>query len=135
MRLAVPVSVLLCVADALLLREALPVAEGEAPREREEVGDCEVVVLSLTVLLGVTVAVPVPLPVCVMVELAVGVCAAEGEPLREMLALVEGDAPGVRDAVAEDDTVEEALCVEEGVDAPVPLLVAVGGLDGVPVAV
>ena len=48
---------------------------------------------------------------------------------------MEGEAPRERDAVAEDDNVEEVLTVEEGVEAAVPLLVTVGGLDGVAVPV
>ena len=60
---------------------------------------------------------------------------AEGEPLSELEPVLEAEAPGVRVGVAEDDRVEEALSVEEGVAAVVPLLVEVGGLVGVPVPV
>ena len=119
----------------LPLNELEPVLLADAPTVSDAVGEADCVEEALGVVLGVSAAVPVPVPVCVMVKLALGVCVAEGEPLKELEPVLEGEAPGVRGGVAEDDREEEALSVEEGVTAAVPLLVGVGGLDGVPVPV
>ena len=107
----------------------------DAPAVSEAVGEADCVEEAQVVVLGVGTAVPVPVPVCVMVKLPLGVCVAEGEPLNELEPVLEGEAPGVRGGVAEDERVEEALTVEEGVAAPVPLLVCVERLVGVPVLV
>ena len=55
------------------------------------------------------------------------------ELLKDALPLLEEDTPLVREAVGDIETVLLAVSVEVRVDNGVPLLVAVGELDGVPV--
>jgi len=91
--------------------ELLAVLEGEAPTVKDDVGDNVTVELPLIVLLGVTCAVPVPL--CVGEEVAVG----EGVELtvteadNEVLAVLEGEAPTVKEKAEDINIVELPLVV------------------------
>ena len=125
----------LCVGVAEPLKDALPLLDAEAPLVTEAVGDTDTVLLAVRVEVGVAAGVPLLVAVGELDGVPELVCVAVAELLRELEPVLEGEAPGVRGGVAEDDRVEEALSVEEGVTAAVPLLVGVGGLDGVPVPV
>jgi hypothetical protein len=120
---AVPVGVALGV--ALLERELLPELEGEAPAETEAVGEALVVVVVLTVVEGVRLAVPEPLDVGVPVAVELGVGGGVPELDRELLPVLEGEAPLVSEAVGEALVVELEESVEEGVGAAVPVGAAV----------
>ena len=109
----------------LLDCELLPVMEGEAPTERDAVGEALTVLLAESVEEGVGAAVPVPDTVGVGDRVALGVGC--GVPLLdcELLPVAEGEAPTEREAVGEALVVPLAESVEEGVGAgvPVPLVV------------
>ena len=91
--------------------EVLAVLEGEASTIKEDAGDDKRVLLPLILLLGVTCAVPVPL--CVGEEVAVG----EGVELtvteadNEVLAVLEGEAPTVKEKAEDINIVELPLVV------------------------
>ena len=80
---------------ALLLKEGLPVLEGEAPAVREAVCEALVVLEAVSVLLGVCAGVLLDDPVGV----PVGVCVCVG------VGVVETDAAMVEDLVAVGDLV------------------------------
>jgi hypothetical protein len=109
-------SVLLPLLLALPLRLTVGVAEGEAPRDSEAVGDSETEELPEAVVLGVPVCEPVCVPVGDAVE----------EPDRDTLAVALGEAPDEREAVGEALCVLLALVVEEGVGAGLPVALLVG---------
>ena len=123
----VPVPV--CVGVREPLNDALPLFDAEAPDVREAVGLCDCVELPLSVEDGVCAGVPVPVCVGELDGVPVPVCVGVGEPLYDALSLLDAEAPAVKDAVLEADTVPLALSVELGVAAavplPVPLLVPV----------
>jgi hypothetical protein len=83
----------------------------------------------------VKLAVPVPVPVGV--EVLVGLGVGGGVPLleREVLPVLDDEAPLVREAVGEALTVELAESVGEGVREPVPLPLLVSVPEGVAVGV
>ena len=99
---------LLPLALALLVRLAVEVAEGEAPRVSEAVGEALTVLLAESVLLGVPVVVAVRLPEV----LGVGARGGVAVPERLVEAVLEGEAPLVSVAVALALTVELMLTVE-----------------------
>ena len=109
--------------------------EALAPGVSDAVEDADTVELPDTVEEGVVAPVPVPdsvaLPVGVPVPLWLGVPLLE----REVDGVLLADAPSESEGVGEDDTVEEALWVEEGVAAavPVPLDVSLPVAAAVPV--
>ncbi len=74
-------------------------------------------------LLALTVELGELLPVCVEEGLGVllGLWLGVTELLSETLPVVEAEAPAVREAVGDADTVLLELCVEEGVTADVPV--------------
>ena len=123
-----PVGVWLGVGAAVVLPlcDRLGVALALAPGDSVEVGLAEKVLLALRVLLGVTLPVLVPVPVPELLGVCEAVCEAVALGVSEMLGVTEGDTPGGRDAVGEADRVPLALSVEEGVDAGVPVPLAVG---------
>ena len=137
----VGVGVGLCELEGLPVWEALPVMEGETPLVREAEGEVLTVVLPDWVLLGVSDAVPVPVGVGLPVLVAVADLEAVVLPVGLLLPLLEGEAPAVREAVDEPETVlllDRVLVGErEAVPVPVPEPVGVGvgeGVrDGVPV--
>ena len=102
--------------------------EGDAPNVKDGVGDNEGVELPLTVLLAVMDEVSVP--VCVGVGLDVGDCVivAVVEEDKEKVGVMEGEAPNVRDAVGDNESVELPLTVLLGVieEVSVPVCVGVG---------
>jgi hypothetical protein len=110
---ALPVGVCEGVGDALKL--VLPDSEGEAPAERDAVGDRVAVLEPLTVVDGVGSGVAVPLTVGLPVALPVGVCEGVGDALKLVLPEPEGEAPAVRDAVGDRVAVLEPLTVVDGV--------------------
>jgi len=93
-------------AELLPVPLLLPLLDALAP------GDKGGVLLALTVLLLLLVVEGVPLPVWLL--LPVPLVVEEGEivtggvalPLRELLPLLEGEAPAVREAVGEEERVE-----------------------------
>jgi hypothetical protein len=137
----VGVGVGLCELEGLPVWEALPVMEGETPLVREAEGEVLTVVLPDWVLLGVSDAVPVPVGVGLPVLVAVADLEAVVLPVGLLLPLLEGEAPAVREAVGDPETVlllDRVLVGErEAVPVPVPEPVGVGvgeGVrDGVPV--
>ena len=100
-------------------QELLAEFEAEAPAVMEAVALALTVLEELRVLEGVTEAVPVP--VLLELEVGVGEELTGGVPLllNELLPVLEAEAPAVRDAVGEEDKVEEADTVLEGVTAAV----------------
>ena len=139
--LPVPVEVLdgvpdpLCVAVAEPLSELEPVLEADAPDVRDAVGDADVVLLLLTVVLAVTFPVPLEVGVAVPVGVAEGVAELVGEGVMDMVPELEAEAPIVTEPVGLCDSVELLLTVVEGVCAAVPVPDWVEELDGVPVPV
>jgi hypothetical protein len=113
-------------AEALPLSDVLPVLEGEAPRLSAAVGDRVAVELALAVEDGVGAGVLVPVAVADPVAVCEVVGAAVVLLLKDVLALLEGLAPGLSDDVWDSVTVELALAVEDSVGAGVLLPVAVG---------
>ena len=89
--------------------------------------------LALSVEEGVGAAVPVPDLVEELEGVPVVVCVAVTDPLKDALPLLEDDAPNVREAVGDIEAVLLAVSVEVGVIAGVPVPVAVGEPDAVPV--
>ena len=118
----------------LLLRDALPEVEGDAPRVSDAVPLVIAVELPLRVEESINAAVPVP--VCVLEAVGVTVGDADGvaEPLREALAVADDNAPTVSDAVGEAVTVEVSDAVLLGVAAGVGVPVGVGEGESLPVA-
>ena len=118
----------------LLLRDALPEVEGDAPRVSDAVPLVIAVELPLRVEESIDAAVPVP--VCVLEAVGVTVGDAEGvaEPLREALAVADDNAPTVSDVVGEAVTVEVSDAVLLGVAAGVGVPVGVGEGESLPVA-
>ena len=120
------------VPEVLGLEDTEGVFEGEAPLVKLGVGE------TLTVLLPLTVDVGVAAGVLVLVEEVVPVLLEVGVPVEERLAVVEGLpdtlelAPFVSEEVGEEDSVELAERVVEGViDAVlVPELVGVSVEEG-----
>ena len=116
---AVPLGVWL--GETLLLLEMLELLLAEAPAVREGVALADTVELALRVLEGVLapvlLPVCVPLPVAVLLGLWLGVALLDSE----MLPLLLADAPVVRDAVGDADTVLLPLTVEDGVGCAVPV--------------
>jgi len=96
-------------------QELLAEFEAEAPAVMEAVALALTVLEELRVLEGVTEAVPVP--VLLELEVGVGEELTGGVPLllNELLPVLEAEAPAVRDAEGEVDTVEEPERVEDGV--------------------
>jgi hypothetical protein len=90
---------------------------------------------ALAVLLAVGVEVGVLVPVELPVPVLVGVCGAVALLDREVLALLEGEAPAVRDAVGVAEMVVLALTVLLVVSEAVPVPVPVGEPEGVGVGV
>ena len=119
----------------LLLKEALPVLEGEAPSETGGVGDTLTVELVDREGLGVAAGVPVPEGVSVPDGVAEGVVESEPLLLCEMEPVLEALAPLVRDGVAEMLTVVLADTVELGVMDGVGVAEGVGVPDVVDVGV
>ena len=103
------------------LKDTLAVFEGLAPCEREAVGEKDTVELADSVVDGVNEAVPVPEPVGDDVDVGVGVDIEVTLPLNEILAVFEGLAPCVREAVGEKEIVELADSVVDGVNDGVPV--------------
>ena len=101
----------------------------------EGVGDAEVVLLPLKVVVAVMEPVAVP----ESVGLAVGVAEGEALPVTELVSDADpetlGDAPGGSGGVAKPDRLVLALSVELGVEAGVPELVGVGLAVAVPLGV
>jgi len=137
LRVPVPVALLLGVplVVALALREVLPVLEGDAPLERDAVGDGETVVLPLRVVVAESEEVPVGVAVPVPVIVLLGVCGAVALALRELEPVLEADAPEESDGVGDELVAELPLRVVEGVTEAVPVPVLVGVTVGVPLLV
>ena len=118
-------------AVTLAVKEILPVAEALSPSTSDGTEEelCEAVMLP--VLLDVGVGVPVLLGVGLPVLVPLGVCAAVTLADREVLAVLEGEAPGEREAVGvpERETLALTVLLEVTEAVPVPEEV------GVPVAV
>ena len=112
--------------EAELDHDVLPVLLAEAPRVTEAVGDCVSVLLPVSVEEGVLSAVPVPETVGVPVAVAVTVGGGEEEPLSEVLAVLLAEAPSVREAVGDADTVLLADRVVLGVPGPEAVALGVG---------
>jgi len=104
---------LLSVPLLLLLMDAL------APGDRGGVLLALRVLLALWVVEGVPTPVELLLPVLLLVGEGEDVTGGVVLPLRELLPVLEAEAPAVRDAVGEEDKVEEAETVLEGVTAAV----------------
>ena len=104
----------------------LAVFEGLAPRVREAVGDADTVLRPLTVVEGVEDGVGVGEVVVDAVGGAEGVLLDVLLTLRLALAVLEGDAPRVREEVRDADSVLLPLLVVEGVGEAVPVGVGVG---------
>ena len=104
--------------------EIVPVLEEDAPAEREPVGLVESVLLLLGAVVAVKVGEAVLVTVGKEVGVAVQLCVAVAELLSELVPELEADAPAVRVAVGEADTVLLPLAVVLGVDEGV--LVGVG---------
>ena len=96
-----PVGVCVAAGEALPERETVLLALALAPLDRLAVAEVLCVVLALTVLEGVTEEVPVGLWEDVAVPETVGVMGGLVLPLRELLPLLEGEAPAVREAVGD----------------------------------
>ena len=128
----VPVGVGVAVLE--LLSDALPELDAEAPVVKEGVGEALTVLLADTVVLAVPEDVPVPVGVLAPVEVPVGDVVAVMLELKEMLPVLDADAPVVSEGVGEALTVLLAdsvvLGVPGGVGVPVPeplpVLVVVG---------
>lgn len=107
------------VGEALSRGDLLGVMEGVAPKESVAVGVAVTVELELRVLVGVGEG--VSLPVFEEVGLGVGEGVEEGVGLleRELLGVLEGEAPTVRDAVRVTDSVLLPVSVVEGVEVGV----------------
>ncbi len=101
--------------------------EGDAPLDREAVGEADTVPL----------AVPVPLEVGVAVPVLVGDCVADTLGLRVALGVMDEEAPFVSEEVGEKLTVGEPVKVEEvvgvGVDVAEEVGVGVDSADTEPV--
>ena len=110
----------------VLERDTLGEVEGLAPAVSDAVALLDTVLLPLRVLLAVPLGDVVGDGVLLPVGLADGVAAALMLPDKEMLAVFEGLAPAVSDAVGEALSVELAEMDEEGVGSAVPLLLPVG---------
>ena len=108
------------------LKLVLPVLLAEAPEDKEAVGVALNVLLALNVEEGVAAAVPVPDTVPLDVGNPVLVWVAVPLPEKEIEAVLLADAPDVSDAVCDADTVVDALNVDEGVVAAVPVPDPVG---------
>jgi len=111
---------------ALLEGEVLAVMLGLAPHVSEAVGEADCVELAESVEVGVAAAVPVPVPVAEGVGEGVGVDVGVALLESEVLAVMLGDTPELREAVGEADTVKLPLSVEVGVSAAVPLPLSLG---------
>jgi len=113
--LAVAVPLGVCGALAVLLCEALPVMEADAPKVSGGVGEGERVELPLTVGLGVEAADGEPVGVGVPELVGVGEVLADSLALSELELVPEGDTPAVSEAVGDAEMVELALAVVLGV--------------------
>jgi len=124
-------------AVALLEIDTLGVLLEEAPGLRVAVGETDVVELEEVVVEGVKDPVPVPLGVGEGVGVGVGVGGGVALLDRLVLPVLDWEAPEVKLAVGEADTVElleavvlgvrEAVPVQEGVGLPVEVGEGVGG--------
>jgi hypothetical protein len=115
-------------------KETLPDLLGETPWVREGVGDAEMVELAERVVLGVTEAVPLPLCVPVLVGEGVGVGGGVTLPVFELLAVLLGLTPLVKEEVGDEEMVVLCDTVVLGVCEAVPLPVLLEDGVGVPVA-
>jgi hypothetical protein len=102
-------------------KEALPEALGDAPWEREGVGERLTVLLPLSVEDGVVAPVPVPLLVGLPVEEGEGDCVPVGLEDKELLPVLEAESPFEMEAVGEAVIVLLPLTTEEGLPEGVPL--------------
>ena len=113
----------------------LPVATAvllaDAPTGSDDASDSDIVGETLFVVVGESVPEPVTVPDGVAVALREDVGVAEGEPLSDLLPVIEGEAPGVRGGVEDKEGVEEAVSVGDEVTVPEPVPVEVGELVGV----
>ena len=119
-------------ADSLALREFELVPEGDTPAVSEEVGEAEIVLLPLTVVLGVIDAVAVPDVVPETVGEGLEVPVPVSLLLNELLPVREDEAPEVSEEVGEKESVLLALRVEEGVGPAVLVPDVVALAEGVP---
>ena len=108
------------------LKDALPLLEDDAPVVIEAEGGTELVLLVVIVEVGVGVGVPLLVAVEELDGVLVLVCVAVAELLKEIEPVLEADAPEVKDAVGEVETVLLQLTVVLDVVFPVPLPVGVG---------
>ena len=112
--------------------ETVPVLEAEAPRVTVAVGLEDTVPLPLSVEEGVKDGVPLPVAVGEPDGVPVPLCDGVAQLLRDWLAVLEGDAPAVTEAVGDEERVLLPLAVVLGVNGGVPVGERVGELEGVP---